>query len=60
MFPVVRVPFCDMSIPIPKNNHQMLTALYGDYMSLLPEEDRFNLCQAILDFGDGEGNVFKA
>ena len=40
MFPVVRIPFEDMSICIQKNYNEILTALYGDYMKLPPEEDR--------------------
>lgn len=58
MFPVVRVPFANMTIPMPNNYHEILTNIYGDYMSLPPEEKRVNHCPAILDFGDGKGNVF--
>jgi len=59
MFPVVRVPFENMTIPILKNNHEILTAIYGDYMILPPDDKRINHCPAVLDFGDGKGNVFK-
>lgn len=59
MFPVVRVPFEDTTIPIQKNYHEMLTSIYGDYMQLPPEEKRVNHTPAILDFGDGKGNVIK-
>lgn len=59
MFPVVYVPFEDIEIPIQKNYHEMLTAIYGDYMQLPPEKMRVNHTPAILDFGDGEGNVIK-
>lgn len=59
MFPVVYVPFEDMQIPIQKNYHEMLTAIYGDYMQLPPMEKRVNHTPAILDFGDGEGNVIE-
>lgn len=58
MFPVVRVPFENLTIPLLKNNHEILTALYGDYMVLPPENKRINHCPAVLDFGDGKGNVF--
>lgn len=60
MFPVLYVPFEDTEIPIQKNYHQMLTAIYGDYMQLPPEDKRVNHTPAILDFGDGKGNVIKA
>ena len=57
MFPVIRVPFEDMQICIQKNYDEMLTNLYGDYMSLPPEEKRISHGAKILDFGDGNGNV---
>ena len=59
MFPVVYVPFEDTHIPIQRNYHEMLTSIYGDYMQLPPEEQRVNHTPAILDFGDGRGNVIK-
>lgn len=60
MFPVVRIPFEDMSICIQKNYNKMLTALYGDYMKLPPKEMQVNHGAAILDFGDGKGNVITS
>ena len=57
MFPVIRVPFEDMQICIQKNYDEMLTSLYGDYMALPPEDKRYCHGAAILDFGDGKGNV---
>ena len=35
-----RVPFEDTSILIPKNYHEILTLMYGDYMQLPPENSR--------------------
>ncbi|MBR6247296.1 MAG: LicD family protein [Bacteroidales bacterium] len=34
------VPFEDMTVPLPGGNHALLTLLYGDYMSLPPQEQR--------------------
>ena len=59
MFPLVRVPFENIEITIQKNYHEMLTSIYGDYMKLPPPEKRINHAPAILDFGDGKGNVIK-
>ena len=60
MFPLIRIPFENIEISIQKNYHEMLTSIYGDYMKLPPLEKRFNHAPAILDFGDGKGNVIKA
>ena len=62
MFPVKRVPFENMEIPVLKDYHKMLTALYGDYMKLPSPEARFNHGAAVLDFGDGKnvvGDILK-
>lgn len=59
MFPVVRIPFEDTNICIQKNYDEMLTALYGNYMEIPPKEKQVNHGAAILDFGDGLGNVIK-
>ena len=59
MFPAIRVPFEDIQICIQKNYHETLTSLYGDYMSLPPQDQRVSHGAKILDFGDGLGNVIK-
>lgn len=40
VFPLTEVPFEDMKAPVPRNYETVLTALYGDYMQLPPEEKR--------------------
>lgn len=40
VFPLTHVPFEDMQVPVPHNYHAVLTALYGDYMQIPPEEKR--------------------
>jgi len=60
MFPIIRMPFGDTTIPMQKNYHEILTNLYGDYMQLPPEEKRINHCPAILDLGDGQGNLLES
>lgn len=42
-----------------KNYHEILTNIYSNYMMLPHEEKRINHCPAILDFGEGKGNVFS-
>ena len=36
----IYLPFETMTLAAPKNYHEVLTAIYGDYMTLPPEEDR--------------------
>lgn len=59
MFPVRRIKFEDMLVPILQNCEEMLKSLYGDYMTLPPIEKRINHPPAILDFGDGKIIVEK-
>ena len=60
MFPCVRVPFEDGTIPLQKNYDEALRRLYGDYMQLPPEEKRFNHPPLELDLGDGNGYVVSS
>lgn len=57
MFPVQYVKFEDFDMPVIKNTHQILNQLYSDYMQMPPEDKRINHSPAVLDFGDGRGNV---
>ena len=59
MFPVNYVKYQDFQMPVLKNNHIVLRQLYGDYMEMPPENKRINHSPAILDFGDGRGNVLN-
>lgn len=53
LFPPAMMPFGELEIPVPANAHTYLTTMYGDYMQLPPEEDRWAYPPVILDFGDG-------
>ena len=52
IFPLIKMPFGDTYIYLPKEYHKMLTDYFGDYMQLPPLEDRKNHYPKILDFGD--------
>lgn len=51
VFPMVRVPFEDITTTLPKEYDKLLTRGYGDYMQLPPEKDRKNHHPGALDFG---------
>lgn len=53
VFPVVCREFEGIDVPFPNNLHEYLTGMYGDYMSLPPEEKRKNHYPYRLSFGDG-------
>ncbi|MBR2666400.1 MULTISPECIES: LicD family protein [Methanobrevibacter] len=48
---VTRVKFEDIEVNAPINYDYILKSLYGDYMQLPPEEDRYNHITETLDFG---------
>lgn len=58
VFPLKTVPFEDIEIKIPKNNHYILTLYYGDYMKIPDESKRVNHAPIVLDFGDW-GNTLE-
>lgn len=51
---VANVKFEDIEVNAPINYDFILTSLYGDYMQLPPEEDRYNHITETLDFGPYE------
>jgi len=53
LFPTVTAPFESRMIPIPHDADAFLSELYGDYMHLPPESERYENPPIILDFGDG-------
>ena len=59
LLPLQEVPFADTTVYLPKNNHESLTRIYGDYMQIPPEEKRYNHPPVVLDFGDGERHEYK-
>ncbi len=50
IFPLKKVPFEDTQVYIPGNNHEYLTAVYGDYMKVPPEDKQINHIPYILKF----------
>lgn len=50
IFPLKKVPFEDMEVYIPNNNHEFLKAVYGDYMQVPPPEKQVNHIPYILQF----------
>lgn len=52
IYPLQEGVFEGMKVNLLHHNHQALTASYGDYMTLPPEEERVNHYQGILSFGD--------
>ncbi|WP_407424374.1 phosphorylcholine transferase LicD [Methanobrevibacter sp.] len=48
---VKRIKFEDIEVNIPSGYDNILKSLYGDYMQLPPEEDRYNHITETLDFG---------
>lgn len=52
MYPLVRMPFEDMEVYMPREYDKYLTRLFGDYMTMPPKEKRVNHCPYILEFGD--------
>ena len=49
--PSKKVKFETIEIPLPDGNDRILKMMYGDYMRLPPEEERFNHVVSEIDFG---------
>lgn len=54
MYPLRRMPFEGLEVRMPNQYDTYLKRLFGDYMTLPPQEKRVNHCPYILDFGDEE------
>ncbi len=52
IFPLETIPFEDIIVPVPKQNHEILTRIYGEYMEMPPLDKRVNHSPVILEFGD--------
>ena len=52
MYPLVKMPFEDMEVYMPKEYDRYLTRLFGDYMTMPPVEKRVNHCPDVLEFGE--------
>lgn len=48
---IKKAKFEDIEVNVPSNYDEILRSLYGDYMQLPPEEDRYNHITENLDFG---------
>ena len=49
--PALKAQFEDFEVRIPNKYDELLTQIYGDYMKIPPEEDRYNAAPDVLDFG---------
>lgn len=49
--PPKKVKFEDIEVNIPNNSDRILKQIYGDYMKMPPEEERYNHVPQNLDFG---------
>ena len=49
---IIKVKFEDIEVNAPINYDNILKSLYGDYMTLPPEENRYNHLVEHLDFGE--------
>lgn len=54
LFPLQTMPFGNSEICVPANYDAFLTQMYGDYMQIPKEEDRWNQAPLLLVFPDGE------
>jgi lipopolysaccharide cholinephosphotransferase len=52
IFPLQKMEFEGIKINVPHKIHEYMERVYGDYMTLPPEDKRHNHPPFILDFGD--------
>lgn len=50
LFPLKKVPFEDLEVNVPANNHEFLTKVYGDYMKIPPKEQQINHMPLVIEF----------
>ena len=50
----IKIEFEDIMVNAPINNHRILEQIYGDYMQLPPEDERYNHVPQNLSFGSYE------
>lgn len=54
IFPLEYAPYEDMTVPVPKCWEQMLSDMYGDWRTPLPESERDHIAFIYADLGNGE------
>ena len=52
LFPLRKVPYADMLVPIPHDYDSYLRRMYGEYMTIPPVEKQVNHKPMVIDFGD--------
>lgn len=57
LFPTKDIMFAGLTLRAPHNPGAYLTIVYGDYMKLPPESERYTHAPLILDFGDGKNAI---
>lgn len=59
ILPLVKVPFSDYEVNVQKNYDEALKTMYGDYMVIPDEKDRWNQAPLMITFPDGQEVWFK-
>ena len=54
LYPIVHLPFEQQQMPVPKNYHAYLTAQFGSYDELPPEEKRYGHLPYLVEFDTQE------
>ena len=55
LYPLRQLPYEDSTMPFPRHVEKLLTKMFGDFMTLPPEEKRQNHVPYLLDFGKFAG-----
>lgn len=58
LFPLRKIRFENLEVNIPNNNHEFLSKIYGDYLTLPKESDRVNHMPLIIQF-EGEKEIYE-
>ena len=59
LFPTRLIDFDGIQLQAPADPDAYLRTLYGDYMQLPPEDERYTHLPKVLDFGDGENAMIE-
>ena len=58
IFPLKEVPFENIKVNIPKNNHEFLSKVYGDYMKIPEKAKQINHMPLVIKF-EGESPIYR-